>query len=856
MTGNLRIIGLTMLLLAAVMCNAQTQTSVSRYPAYPLISCDPYFSVWSPADKLTDTSTSHWTGKRQALTSLVRIDGKTYRLMGDEPADIPAMRQIDVQVLPTRTIYSFNQDNVSVVLMFIQPALPDDITWMSSPVVAIVWAFKSLNGASRDVQVYFDGTAELAVNEPSQQVEFFAEQMGPLSVLRTGTTDQRVLGRKGDDLRIDWGYFYMAGDKSGIKQAVITDAQQGRQAFSQGAELSAAATSAVSVDKAPVMAMVSAPMKVTHAAEFTAYVAYDDIYSIVYFGQKLRPFWKRNGATISDLLQTTHKELSSLIRRCEAFDKELMNDLTSVGGQKYALIASLAYRQCIGANKIAADKNGMPLVFPKENHSNGCIATVDVFYPMAPQFLLLNPTLAKGSFIPILDYAMSDRWKFPFAPHDLGTYPFATGQVYGGGETGEENQMPVEESGNMLLLVAATCQAEGNADFAARYWPLLTKWAQYLESKGLDPENQLCTDDFAGHLAHNVNLSAKAILGLAAYGKMADMLGHKDEANKYTTMARQFARQWMEMADDGDHYRLAFDKAGTWSQKYNIVWDRLLDMKIFPPSVVKKEIEYYKTVQKKYGLPLDNRSNYTKLDWIVWTATMAGNREDFITLTDPIYTFLNDTPDRSPMTDWYWTHNAKKVGFTARPVVGGVFIKMMDDAALWKKWVKKAQALTDPWAVLPKPPKVTEIVPTSEKQAFEWFYTFEKPADNWTAKDFHPETWKSGKAGFGTRGTPSAVVRTEWRTPDIWIWREIELPQAAMKNPHLKIHHDEDAEVYINGQLAFKLSGYTSSYDYIEIPAATLALLKPGKNVVAIHCHQTGGGQYIDMGICEVEIVE
>ncbi|MBN2513006.1 MAG: DUF5127 domain-containing protein, partial [Sedimentisphaerales bacterium] len=342
MTGNLRNLGLALLLLAAGLCIAQTQTSVSRYPAYPLISCDPYFSVWSPADKLTDTSTCHWTGKRQALTSLARIDGKTYRLMGDEPADIPAMRQIDVQVLPTRTIYCFNQDNVSVDLMFIQPALPDDITWMSSPVVAVVWAFKSLNGASHDVQVYFEGTAELAVNEPSQQVEFFAEQMGPLSVLRTGTTEQRVLGRKGDDLRIDWGYFYIAGDKGGIKQAVITDAKQGRQAFSQGAELSAAAASAVSVDKAPVMAMVSAPMKVTQAVEFKAYVAYDDIYSIVYFGQKLRPFWKRNGATISDLLQTTHEDLSSLIRRCEAFDKELMNDLAAVGGQKYALVASLA----------------------------------------------------------------------------------------------------------------------------------------------------------------------------------------------------------------------------------------------------------------------------------------------------------------------------------------------------------------------------------------------------------------------------------------------------------------------------------------------------------------------------------
>jgi hypothetical protein len=415
-------------------------------------------------------------------------------------------------------------------------------------------------------------------------------------------------------------------------------------------------------------------------------LAYDDLYAIEYFERRERAWWRRQGAEIADLLRSARNEHDALLRRSVAFDQELTADLRKAGGEKYARLAVLAYRQTLAAHKLVSDIDGTAMYFPKENFSNGCIATVDVIYPSSPFTLLLNPRLLKAQLEPVLQYAGMPRWRWPFAPHDLGTYPHANGQVYGGGERTEENQMPVEESGNMLIMLAALARIEGNADYANRFWPQLAKWAQYLKEKGLDPENQLSTDDFAGHLAHNANLSIKAILALASFGVLSDVTGRAREGTEYRKLSQDFAKKWLEMARDGDHYKLAFDKPGTWSQKYNLVWDKLLGLNLFSPEIARTEIAFYLTKQNKYGIALDNRREYTKLDWLVWSATLADNEADFQRLIAPAYQWLNETPTRVPLTDWYDTVTGKQQGFQARSVVGGIFIKMLADPQIWKKY--------------------------------------------------------------------------------------------------------------------------------------------------------------------------
>ncbi|HOB33292.1 MAG TPA: DUF1793 domain-containing protein, partial [Verrucomicrobiota bacterium] len=374
------------------------------------------------------------------------------------------------------------------------------------------------------------------------------------------------------------------------------------------------------------------------------------------------------------------------------------------------------------------------------------------------------------------------------------------------------------------------------------------------KAKGFDPENQLCTDDFAGHLAHNVNLSAKAICALGSFARLCEMRGDTTKAREYWRVAREFAAKWVKEADDGDHFRLAFDRPGTWSQKYNLVWDRILGLNLFSPEVARKEMAFYRRKQNEFGLPLDNRETYTKLDWVLWTATLTQDRADFDALVDPVFKFLNTTPDRSPMTDWYWTHNAKKRGFTARPVVGGVFIPLLYDKAVWKKWASRDVTKAANWAPMPKPPKVTVIVPAADHTPSTWRYTTRRPVDGWYMPDFDDSSWQQGRSGFGTRQTPGAVVGTTWNTRNIWLRREIELPDRLTNDVHAWLHHDEDAEIYINGVLVLKTTGFTTGYDAFPLSDAARVALKPGKNLVAIHCRQTEGGQFIDFGLARVEM--
>lgn len=668
-----------------------------RAPAVPLIAVDPFFSVWSFSDRLTDDTTYHWTNQRHHLCGTAKIDGHMYAFMGKlqssgERYETPfaPMTQQSVEILPLTTNYVFTAGGVELKLSFMTPLLPDDLMLLSRPISYITYTLKATDGKEHDVKLYFDVAAELAVNSTDQAVTVAKCEGG----LTATMGNAQMLARSGDDHRIEWGVLHLIApdwDKElytrDNRSAMLHHEDGIKTKFTVGNPLDypksrhstceplGDGTTVVIRDAMPLLC-ADKQIKLTDTDTGFLCIGYDDVKSIQYFGENINAYWRRNGDDFDAVAQKAVADYAQIVEKANAFDKDLYERAAALS-KEYAQIVCLAYRQTVAGHKLTWH-DGEIQFFSKENYSNGCIATVDVTYPSIPLFLVYNPDLVEGMLNPIFKLVEKGLWEYDFAPHDVGRYPLANKQRYGYTDPAIDpltKQMPVEECGNMLLCVAAMCRARGDNGYFDKHFDVLKTWADYLVSCGYDPENQLCTDDFAGHLAHNCNLSVKGILGLAAFAEQCAQTGRDGE--KYRAKALEFAAAWKTAAFAGDHYRLAFDQADSWSVKYNMVWDKLLGLKVFDADIFETEVAYYKTKMNEYGLPLDNRADYTKSDWQMWSTVLTEDKEYFDAICERMLAFLNETPDRVPFTDWYFTSCPIQRGFQARTVQGGLFINLL-----------------------------------------------------------------------------------------------------------------------------------------------------------------------------------
>ena len=615
-----------------------------RAPSIPLINIDPYFSIWCQ-DKLNTCTCVHWTGKPNTIYGTVTVDGKPYRFLGN--SEDPTIPQTDIQIDALSTKVTFANDEIRLTATFTSPTMANDLYYASRPVAYLKLSWEAVDGKEHSVRAKLSCTEELVLNAKGEG-RAWSENVAieGNTAIRMGNGKQNVLWRSGDDVRIDWGYFYLA---------VRGNAATGNEAVND-------------------LYAVWAETELAPDALFA--FAYDDIRSLIYFGKELTAYWNKDGKTITEAISEALAEYETLMTKCDAFSADLVSAATAAGGEQYAELLSLAYRQVMAAHKLAVDENGENLFVSKECFSNGCAATVDVTYPSAPMFLYYNPELLKGMLRPVFRYARTDDWKFDFAPHDVGQYPILNGQVYGANAL--KYQMPVEECGNMIILTAAICKKENDVSFAQENLDLISIWSEYLVKYGADPGNQLCTDDFAGHLAHNCNLAIKAIMGIAGYSSILSMLGRGEEATRFMSIAKDYAVTVCQQSKNPDgSYRLAFDQEGTFSLKYNSVWDKLWGTELFPDEFFRNEIIRYRQEALPYGVPLDSREKYTKSDWLLWAACLAESAEDFNFFVDLLWKAYNTMRTRVPMTDWYYVDTSEMRGFQHRTVQGGLFLKLL-----------------------------------------------------------------------------------------------------------------------------------------------------------------------------------
>lgn len=654
---------------------------IKKAAAIPLILQDPFFSIWSDADHLYDKDPVHWCGERQRLQGYIKVDDAVYCFLGERGIH-EAIPQQWVDVTATVTEYMFENEKVKFSVRFTSPLLPDSIELLSRPCAYVDF----------QVEKKTECRAEVCFTVSSDLVSRRRERMAGGSYCRPGKKEvppykyavmgravQQPLSGSGDRVTADWGYVYL-----------VSAQEDARLAFSlEAGELSCC-------------------LPVPEAGGHTGLVlAWDDLVSINYFGEWKKGAWTRSYGTILDAVGAALSDREEVFKRAQKLDREIFDKAFSLGGEAYAYICCFSYRHAVAAHKLILDEEGNVIFLSKENDSNGCIGTVDVSYPSVPLFLLYNPELVKGMLRPIFRFASCDVWEYDFAPHDVGRYPYAWGQVYAliegkkgmGYEPWKDDvcpplysypagcgiydpvyQMPVEECGNMLIMTEAVCMAEGSGDFAGPWMGILEKWVKYLIQFGSDPGEQLCTDDFAGHLAHNTNLSLKAIMGIEAYARLLGRLGREAEAEEYHERARDMSADWCKRADAGDHYMLAFGSPETWSLKYNMVWDKIFGSGLFGEEVYEKELAWYEKKTGVYGVPLDSRASYTKSDWILWCAAMTQDRERQRRLIQPVADYLENSPTRVPFSDWYDSETGKYCHFIARSVQGGIFMPLLEQA--------------------------------------------------------------------------------------------------------------------------------------------------------------------------------
>ncbi len=633
-----------------------------KLPAYPISTIDPHFSIWSKSDNINEGDTYLWCGIRKRITGTVNFDGTPYRFLGMGKKN--TVKQKEVKITPFVSEYIFENEDFTLTFRTWSPFLFDDLHIMSLPLSFLECDIKALDGKDHRISVELKAYDELCLGKKKSKITKYTQTVEKRRIVKMGLTNQIPLNDSGDTFAPDWGYVCFSGEKVAVNPLGISASAEARG----------------------------------ECASFSFILAYDDVYSINYFGQKLKGLWTEKFIDVEEAIGFAATNRNSLFERIRKQEETILKDSERFG-EDYQKILSAAARQVMAGHKLVRNNEGQLLYLSKECHSNGCINTVDVSYPAMPMYLLYCPELIKAMVVGIFHFASMPLWKEEFAPHDIGRYPLACGQVYALMPIRHvvphkfsfkrvykqlpvalympEFQMPVEECGNMIILCYNYFRMTKDASLLEENFALLEKWATYLKNAGVVLSRELCTDDFAGHSVKNVNLAIKGVMGLACFGKICDALGKE---NPYTALSKEYADKLVsECATAESWLPFSIGKNETWSLKYNLVWDKIFRFGLFSEDLYQGESEKYKAELNEYGVPLDYRKDFTKTDWMLWAACLDKSDENIRLFSERIVKYLADTEDRNCFSDWIETKKPKQSGFDHRTVQAGLWMPVLMD---------------------------------------------------------------------------------------------------------------------------------------------------------------------------------
>ncbi|KAL0573007.1 hypothetical protein V5O48_008953 [Marasmius crinis-equi] len=655
-------------------------------PSIPLAVRTPYLSAWLPQGAgaaLNDVWPTFWAGQTLGWAGFVKVDGTAYSWLGTPSvpgATFNKATQKSFTFTATQSTFVLSAGPVDLTVNFLSPVEPTDLVKQSIPFSYLSVSAASTDGRAHSVQIYSDISAEW-VSGDNGLVANWNTTTGSVLTHQVQLATQNRFAEVNDHTQYGSAFYSTPNTASATFQSGA-DTTVRAQFIQNGRLPNTQDTNFRAISNAwPVFGLAHDLGSITGSTSvlFTVGHIRDPAIQYIVKGNTLQSrslfFWSQF-STASALITSFVNDFNSALSRAKTFDAKVQSDAGKISND-YVGIVELSVRQAFGATEITIVKNadgtwntGDPLMFMKEISSDGNTNTVDVIFPAWPIFLYTNPTLGKILLEPILRYQASGLYPNKWSVHDVGAhYPTANGH-----NDGQDEAMPVEESGNMLIMALSYAQKTGDKSQITTYRSLYEQFTSFLITDSLIPANQLSTDDFAGHLANQTNLAIKGIIGIRAMAEIERTLGDNTKAANYSSIASSYVTQWQGFAKSktGPHLTLDYNDDASWGLSYNLLSDKLLKLNLFPQSVYDMQTSWYNTVAQPFGVPLDTRHTYTKSDWEIYTAGLVTNTATRDLFISRVKAYVSNGKNNVPFSDWYETTTGVVAGgFRARPVVGG-----------------------------------------------------------------------------------------------------------------------------------------------------------------------------------------